>query len=166
MPPAASNNAPAGIGFIVLAMCAISVNDMLIKELSGDYPLHQMVFIRSLIGIGFSLLLVQMEGGWAILKTATPFLHALRGILIVTSNLTYFTALAVVPLADATALFFVAPLLITLLSIPLLGEKVGVYRLGAVAFGFVGVLIMLQPWSAAEERIAPFYILCLPAWPP
>ena len=93
------------------------------QKLSGDYPLHQMVFIRSAIGILFSLILVQVEGGFNILKTKTPGLHALRGILIVCSNLTYFTALAVVPLADATALFFVAPLMITLLSIPILGKK-------------------------------------------
>lgn len=151
----------AGIGFIVLAMVAISINDMLIKQLSGDYALHQIVFIRSAIGIVFSLILVQMEGGWAILRTKAPGLHALRGILIVTSNLTYFTALAVIPLADATALFFVAPLMITLLSIPFLGEKVGPWRIGAVVTGFVGVLIMLQPWSG-EARDVPLLILLLP----
>ena len=105
------------LGPLSTGMTAISVNDMLIKQLSGDYPLHQMVFTRSAIGILFSLILVQWEGGWHILKTRTPGLHALRGILIVFSNLSYFTALAMIPLADATALFFVAPLLITLLSI-------------------------------------------------
>ena len=49
------NNARVGIGFIVLAMFCISVNDMIIKQLSGSYPLHQMVFVRSGIGIAFSL---------------------------------------------------------------------------------------------------------------
>ena len=111
---ALANRPAAGIAFIVLGMTAISVNDMMIKQLSGSYPLHQMVFIRSFIGIAFSLLLVQLEGGMSILATRTPLLHALRGVLIVISNLTFFTALAVVPLAEATALFFVAPLMITL----------------------------------------------------
>ncbi|MEM7060234.1 MAG: DMT family transporter [Pseudomonadota bacterium] len=160
--PERTNNPALGIAFIVFGMIAISVNDMLIKQLSGDYPLHQMVFVRSAIGILFSLIFVQFEGGWHILKTNTPGLHALRGILIVFSNLTFFTALAVVPLADATALFFVAPLLITLLSIPMLGEKVGPYRLGAVAVGFIGVLIMVEPWADASERGAPLFILVLP----
>ncbi|MEM9140984.1 MAG: DMT family transporter [Pseudomonadota bacterium] len=160
--PPRTNNAAGGIGFIVLAMVAISINDMLIKQLSGDYPLHQMVFTRSAIGILFSLILVQFEGGWHILKTRTPMLHVARGLLIVTSNLTFFTALAVMPLADATALFFVAPLLITLLSVPILGEKVGPYRLGAVAVGFVGVVIMVEPWADTSDRSAPLWILILP----
>jgi S-adenosylmethionine uptake transporter len=157
-----SSNPAIGVLFILLAMFSISINDMLIKQMSGGYPLHQIVFVRSFIGITFSLVLVQFEGGFAILRTRTPFLHALRGILIVVSNLTYFTALAAVPLADAAALFFVAPLLITVLSIPLLGEKVGPWRIGAVAAGFAGILVMLQPWAGASQRSAPLIILLLP----
>jgi len=157
-----SNRPAAGIAFILVGMTAISINDMLIKQLSGEYPLHQMVLFRSSIGIVFSLILVQFEGGWSILRTKTPGLHALRGILIVISNLTFFTALAVVPLADATALFFVAPLLITLLSIPFLGEKVGPLRLGAVAVGFAGVVVMAQPWAESDSRHADIIILLLP----
>ncbi|MEM7188930.1 MAG: DMT family transporter [Pseudomonadota bacterium] len=156
------NRPIAGIAFILVAMVAISVNDMLIKRLSGEYPLHELVFVRSAIGIVFSLVLVQFEGGLQILRTSTPFLHALRGILIVISNLTYFTALAVISLAEAMAVFFVAPLFITLLAIPVLGEKVGPWRLGAVTVGLVGVLIMLRPWESPE--LAPYnrLILLLP----
>lgn len=152
----------AGIGFILLGMLAISVNDVLIKWLSGDYPLHQMVFVRSAIGIFFSLIIVQFEGGWRILKPRRPWLHVLRGVLIVTSNLTYFAALAVLPLAEATALFFAAPLFITLLSIPLLREKVGPWRLGAVLVGFVGVIIMQRPWEGGDELGVGRFILILP----
>ncbi|MEE4345658.1 MAG: hypothetical protein V2I53_02630, partial [Paracoccaceae bacterium] len=104
-------NTAAGIGFVLAGMAAISINDVLIKALSGGYPLHQMVFIRSAIGIMFSLMLVQMEGGFSILRTRNPGLHLMRGGLVVISNLTYFAALAVIPLAEATALFFVAPLM-------------------------------------------------------
>lgn len=157
-----SDKATVGIAFILVGMLAISVNDMLIKQLSGDFPLHQMVFIRSTIGICFSLLLVQFEGGFKILRTRTPLLHILRGLLIVISNMTYFTALSVIPLADATALFFVAPLMITLFSIPLLGEKVGPLRLGAVFVGFVGVIIMMRPWQSSSESEVSRLILMLP----
>ena len=143
-------------------MVAISVNDMLIKWLSGDYPLHQMVFIRSGIGIFFSLIIVQFEGGWQILKPRRPWLHVLRGLLIVTSNMTYFAALAVLPLAEATALFFVAPLFITLLSVPLLGEKIGPWRLFAVVAGLVGVIAMQRPWEGADEISVNRIILILP----
>lgn len=158
----AQPSSTAGIAFLVLGMVAISLNDMMIKLLSGDYPLHQMTMTRSVIGLVLTLFLVKWEGGWTILRTKTPGLHALRGMLIVISNLTYFTALAVVPLATATALFFVAPLFITLLSIPLLGERVGPIRMIAVIVGFCGVLIMFRPWAAEGEREASLLILALP----
>lgn len=162
MQPQAQNHPAAGISFILAAMVAISINDMLVKAFSGGYPLHEIVLIRSGIGIVLSLVIVQFEGGWTILRTKTPFLHALRGIVIVISNLTYFTALAVIPLADATALFFVAPLMITLLSIPVLGEKVGPMRMGAVVVGFFGVVLMMQPWASAAPGGVSRWILTLP----
>ncbi len=158
----AQNQAGVGIAFVVAAVFCISLNDLVIKQLSGAYPLHQSVFLRSGIGILFSLLLVQMEGGWHILKTRHPWQHALRGILIVIANMTYFAALAALPLADATALFFVAPLFITLLSIPLLGEKVGILRMSAVCVGFLGVIIMQRPWESGEALDVPRIILLLP----
>jgi S-adenosylmethionine uptake transporter len=141
-------------------MLCISVNDMLIKRLSGDYPLHQMVFVRSAIGIFFSIMMLHFEGGFRMLRTSQPGLHALRGLLVVLSNMMFFAALAVLPLADATALFFVAPLFITLLSIPVLGEKVGPRRMAAVICGFVGVLVMLRP-GFGDEGTRPELISAL-----
>ena len=162
MNPQPSNNATLGILFIVGGILAISINDMLIKELSGDYPLHELIFFRSAVGLVFSVIFVQMEGGWRILRTRRPMLHILRGLLIVIANMSYFVALAAIPLADATALFFAAPLFITLLSIPILGEKVGVMRMTAVTVGFVGVIIMQRPWASADELQASRIILLLP----
>ena len=147
---------------ILTAMFCISLNDALIKFLSGDYPLHQLVFVRSAIGISFTLVMVQIEGGWGLLKTEHPWLHLGRGLLVVISNMTYFAALAVLPLATSLALFFVAPLFITLLSIPLLGEKVGVRRLSAVAVGFAGVVTMQRPWAFSDVSLAEQLTLLLP----
>ncbi len=143
-------------------MTCITINDMLIKLLSGGYPLHEMVFVRSAIGIVFSLMLMQMEGGFKVLRTDKPLQHLLRGLLLVISNMSFFAALAVLPLADATALFFVAPLFITLLSIPLLGEKVGLRRIGAVVVGFSGVLVMQQPWASEAPGTSERLVLLLP----
>ncbi len=162
MPDAPHNRSAAAIAFILVGMAAISINDMLIKQLSGGYPLHQMVFIRSAIGLIFGLALVQFEGGWSVLKTNRPWLHILRGLMVVISNMCFFLALAVIPLADATALFFAAPLFITLLSIPVLGEKVGAARLSAVVIGFVGVVIMQRPWQSGEALGASRLVLMLP----
>ncbi|KIC47955.1 DMT family transporter [Tateyamaria sp. ANG-S1] len=156
------NIAGLGILFVLIGVVCISVNDMLIKELSGDYPLHQIVFARAGIGILFSLIVVQYEGGFGILRTDTPWQHALRGILIVIANMTFFVGLAVLPLADVTALFFVAPLFITLLSIPILGERVGVLRLTAMAVGFVGVVVMQRPWADADSLEVSRFVLALP----
>lgn len=162
MSQAPTNTATLGIIFVLVGVFCISINDMLIKQLSGGYPLHQIVFARSFIGILFSLILVQLEGGWRILYTRRPGIHVVRGLLIVISNMTFFLALAALPLADATALFFAAPLFITLLSIPILGEKVGPLRLGAVVFGFVGVIVMQRPWEGAGNIGAARIVLLLP----
>lgn len=158
------NRAGPAIAFVLAGILAISVNDMLIKRLSGGYPLHELVFARSAIGILFSLVLVQIEGGWHILKTDRPGLHLLRGALVVIANMTFFVALGAIPLAEATALFFAAPLFITLLSIPILGEKVGPLRLGAVTVGFLGVIIMQRPWAGAETLAASRLVLLLPVF--
>jgi len=162
MPSIATSRPTAGIVFVLLGVLAISINDMLVKQLSGGYPLHQIVFLRSAIGLGFMLVLVQAEGGWRILRTRQPGLQMIRGLMVVVSNMSFFAALAVLPLADTTALFFVAPLFITLLSIPVLGEKVGPLRIGAVVFGFLGVLIMQRPWQSSEALQADRIVLLLP----
>ncbi len=147
----ALNRPGLGILFICIGTLAISVNDLLIKVLSGGYPLHQMIFTRSAIALLFTIAFVMAEGGPRILRTRTPGIHLFRGLLVVLANMTFYAAVAVLPLAQATALFFVAPLFITLLSIPILGEKVGPLRIGAVVAGFVGVVIMQEPWKAQVE---------------
>ena len=154
-PPRTRSDPRLGIAFIVLAMLSVSVNDMLVKRLSPDYPLHEIIFVRSAVALLFSVALIQIEGGWRILKTDRPLLHLLRCLLIVGANMTYFAALAVLPLADATGLFYVMPLFLTALSVPLLGEKVGPWRMGAVVVGLGGALLMLRPGSGdlAVSRI-------------
>lgn len=157
-----AQSSTTGIWFILAGMFAISINDMLIKSFSGDYPLHQLVFMRSSIGVMFSLGLVQVEGGWRILKTNRPFMHTFRALLIVVANMTFFAAVAVLPLAEATALFFAAPLFITLLSVPVLGERIGFMRISAVLVGFLGVLIMQRPWETMGGGDVTRLVLLLP----
>lgn len=157
-----TNRAGLAIAFVLFGVLCISLNDMLIKQLSSGYPLHQIVFFRSFIALLFSLVFLHFEGGLPALRTDQPWLHFLRGILVVIANMSFFLALAVIPLADATALFFAAPLFITLLSIPILGEKVGPLRLGAVFVGFIGVVIMQRPWEPSEALAVSRIVLLLP----
>jgi S-adenosylmethionine uptake transporter len=157
-----TNRAGLAIAFVLFGVLCISLNDMLIKQLSSGYPLHQIVFFRSFIGLLVSFIFLYFEGGLTALRTDQPWLHFLRGILVVIANMSFFLALAVIPLADATALFFAAPLFITLLSIPILGEKVGPLRLGAVFVGFIGVVIMQRPWEPSEALAVSRVVLLLP----
>ncbi|MEM9308215.1 MAG: DMT family transporter [Pseudomonadota bacterium] len=158
----AENRAGLGITYVLAGILAISLNDALIKELSGDYPLHEIIFIRSALGLLCTLPVLHIEGGWRVLRIRNPFMHASRGLLIVIANMTYFLALAALPLADATALFFAAPLFITVLSIPVLGERVGPLRMGAVLIGIVGVLIMQRPWADSQSLDVSRVVLLLP----
>ncbi|MEM7340568.1 MAG: DMT family transporter [Actinomycetota bacterium] len=133
------------IGFILAGMVCITINDMLVKLLAGDYPLHQLVLARSVIALAASFVFLRLEGGLDLLRTDRPGLHLLRAALIVVANLTFFAALSVMPLGAATALFFVAPLFISLLAIPLLAEPVGRDRLIAIVVGLGGVAVMMAP---------------------
>ncbi len=145
------NSARMGIFCMLAGMLFISVNDMLVKTLSGDYPLHQLIFLRSVVALVFTGVLLQMEGGFGLLNTGRWRLHILRALLIVCANSALYAALAAMPLATATALYFVAPLFVTLLSIPVLDETVGPRRFAAIGVGFTGVLLMMYPQMGRGE---------------
>jgi len=138
---------PTNIGILcaIGAATAFSLNDMAIKFLSGDYPLHQIVFVRASIGLIITLVVfAQLEGGVK-LRTKWPLHHAIRAGLLVTANILFFTSIATMPLADATAIFFVSPLLITGMSVIFLKEVVGPRRWICVFIGLIGVVIIVGP---------------------
>jgi drug/metabolite transporter (DMT)-like permease len=135
-----------GIASAMGASVFFSINDSSIKFLSGGYALHQIVLIRSMIGMAVMLAIVlPARGGLAVFRTRRLGMHLVRGGFVVTSNFCFFLGLAAMPIADAVALFFIAPLLITALSVPMLGEKVGPRRWAAVGVGLLGVIVMLRP---------------------
>jgi drug/metabolite transporter (DMT)-like permease len=151
------NPVSLGIASAVLAAVAFSINDMGIKFLSGDYPLHQVVLIRATVAIFLTLILIiPLEGGYGNLRTKRLGLHLLRGLMVVFANLMFFLGLAAVPLAEATAIFFVSPLVITIFSVIFLGEKVGPLRWLAVAAGLAGALIILRPGTASFQPASLF----------
>ena len=144
-----------GIMSAVGAAFFFSFNDMAIKFLSGDYALHQVVLIRSCIGMAVLMaVIVPLEGGLKILKTRRLAMHLFRGGCVVFANMTFFLALAAMPLADAVAIFFVSPLIITVFSVIFLSETVGPRRWVAVGIGLAGVIIMLRPGSAGFQLVA------------
>ncbi len=152
-----------GIGLAVGGSVLLSVNDLAIKFLSGGYALHQVILTRSLIAISVIVGAVVLTGtGLGSLRTTRPRAHLLRVSLVMVSNVTYFMGLAALPLANAVAIAFVSPVLVTLLSVLVLREMVGPWRWGAVALGMLGVLVMMRPgaeafhWAALLVLISAF----------
>jgi len=140
------NSKYLGIICVTLAQVFFTTQGMAIKFISGNYALHQIIFIVASVAILFTLLVfVPIDGGYKYLLSKQLGLHLLRGFGIVVANLCFFTSLVTLPLAEAVAIFFIGPLLITSLSVLLIGEKVGMQSWVAVFVGLIGVLIMLRP---------------------
>ena len=127
-------------------MTMFMAQEMVIKLLSSDYPLHELIFIRSIIGLFIILIVfVPLEGGINTFRTTKLKIHLLRSIGIVIANLTFYLGIASMSLAEATSIFFVAPIFITIFSAIFLREKVGARRWIAVVVGLFGVLLIIRP---------------------
>lgn len=143
-----------------------AIQDAVIKEMSGGYPVHQIMTIRGLVAIPLLLLLIHFTGGLGMLRHHRPLLHLVRGTMMLTAFMCFYVALAGTDLTTATALFFTAPFFITLLSIPLLGERVGLRRFAGIGVGFCGVLVVLRPqadsfgWYDLLPVAAAFFYAC------
>ena len=148
-----------GILFLVAGVAVFSLQDVILKWLSGDYPLHQAMVIRSLTAIPFLLGLLHLEGGTKLLFTAGTRAMIGRGLIMFLAYFTYYIALPALPLATTVALYFSAPLFITALSVVILGETVGPRRWIALALGFAGVVIMVRPGSSLFEWAAVLPVL-------
>jgi drug/metabolite transporter (DMT)-like permease len=104
--------------FAAIAVTLFSLNDVTMKFLSGGYALHQIVLIRSLVGMTVVLLfMMPFQGGFAALKTGRLGAQMARAGMVFFANMTFFLGLAALPLADAVALFFVSSFLITIFSV-------------------------------------------------
>ena len=150
-----------GVLCMSIGMFAISLNDMALKALSGGYALHQIVLIRSVLGLVITAAILQLEGGFAALRVSNPWLHGVRALFVVFANSAYYAAIVAMPLGTAAAIYFVAPLFVTLLAIPVLGETVGPRRIAAVAAGFGGVLVIMWPELGSAAGLG--WVVLLPA---
>ena len=145
---------------LVAGIAVFSVQDLILKLLSGAYPLHQAMVLRSLTALPLLLLLVHRDGGLGTLFTPNTRAMILRGGVMFLAYTSYYLALAALPMATTVALYFSAPLFITILSVVILKETVGPRRWVALFAGFAGVLIMVRPggdlfdWAALLPVIA------------
>ena len=155
------------VSYMLLGVCGGLGLDMCAKALLVDYSLEQFVFLRSLIGVSIFLLIARQFGGLRSLATRRWPWHLLRTFLSTCTMFAFFYGLARMPLVDALTLGFTAPLMVTALSVPFLGEHVGWRRWIAVIAGFIGVLIILRPgttefsFASVAVLFAAFTYACM-----
>jgi drug/metabolite transporter (DMT)-like permease len=136
------------ICIILSAMVFAPMTQTATKFVAGDFPLMQVMFFRSLGQTIWMLLFFLPSHGMDVFKTERPVLHFSRSMLMFLSSMLWVAAVATVPLATASAINFTAPIFVVLLSVPMLGERVGLHRWSAVLAGFVGALVIIQPGTS------------------
>ncbi len=132
----------------MLAMLIISLQNVAVKWIGGDYSVLEIVIFRSLIALPCTLLFFHYEGQRGLPITRRHKLEYVRGFFLFLSFTAHMMGLAALPLADVESIRFSAPLMITFLSVVMLSEKVGPRRWLALVVGFIGVLFIVRPGSA------------------
>lgn len=140
-----ASHALRGIGFMGATLLFYALIDAVTKYLSADYSVIFILWARYVFQTLFLAVLLVRAGSLGFLRTKRLGLQSVRAALNIATNFAFIFGLSFLPLADAVALFMVGPLFVTALSVPFLGEKVGVRRWAAVGVGFVGALIVIRP---------------------
>jgi drug/metabolite transporter (DMT)-like permease len=142
----------------IICLCAgiaiFSIQDVIIKLVSADYPVSEAITIRSIIALPLLLLLVHLDCGLGRLRSPYAAELMVRGALNLIAYTAYYLALAALPIASCVALFFTAPLFIVTLSVTWLGEAADYRRWAAVIVGFLGVVFVMRPGSEVFDWAA------------
>jgi drug/metabolite transporter (DMT)-like permease len=136
-----------GIFFMCLAVALISAQEAMAKYLGQSLPMLQIIGARYFGHLLLMMVVLIPQNGLGLFKAKRPMVQIGRSVLLLIDTALFFFSLTLIGLAEATAIFFSVPILVVLLSIPLLGERVGWRRLVAVAIGFVGMLVIVRPGS-------------------
>ena len=144
----------AGIAFMVTAFVTVAVGDALTKAVIVALPIAQFLVLRSASVLILLLPVFLRAGGLVVFRTERLGLHLLRCALNGASLLLFYMALRRLELATLFAIGFVGPLLMTALSVPILGERVGPHRWAAIAIGFLGALVIVNPGAGGFEPAA------------
>lgn len=145
-----------GVLCMIGAGLFLTLNDAVLKWLTGDYPVGQIMFLRGLFVFLPISLLVWHAGGLHSLRIRRVTPHLLRGALMIAGTFLFINGLRHLPFADAISITFAGPLFVTALAAPLLGEVIRWRRWLAVGVGFAGVLIIIRPTSEVAQWAAIF----------
>ena len=133
-----------GILLMTLGMLSLSINDIIYKNLTMNFPVWEAVFFRAFSGSIISLYLVYHSGINSI-KTKKPVRHFVRAFSAVGCVVLYIFGIKYLLLSENIAIAHSAPIIAALLAVPILGEKIGMHRILAITIGFVGVLVIIKP---------------------
>jgi drug/metabolite transporter (DMT)-like permease len=133
-----------GILLMTLGMFSLSINDIIYKNLTMNFPVWEAVFFRAFSGSIISLYLVYHSGINSI-KTKKPVRHFVRAFSAVGCVVLYIFGIKYLLLSENIAIAHSAPIIAALLAVPILGEKIGMHRILAITIGFVGVLVIIKP---------------------
>ncbi|MSP83187.1 MAG: DMT family transporter [Alphaproteobacteria bacterium] len=145
-----------GIACSLGATLIFSSQEVVFKFLAADYSIFQLVFIRTWFAFIPAAIFLMRAGGPRLLITRSAPYLMVRGCIGFAAFSSYFYAISKMPLADASAISFAAPLILTALSVPILKERVGLHRWGAVIVGFLGVLFIVHPGDGTFQIAAAF----------
>jgi drug/metabolite transporter (DMT)-like permease len=148
-----------GILLIMLAVFLFSAMDTLAKFTLRSYPMGPLIWARYSVHTAFMLTLLAPRMGLSLVRTSRPGLQVMRGLLLVASTGFFYLSLRHLPLAEAAAISFVAPVLVTALSGPMLNERITRRQWGAVTLGFLGVLVIIRPGGGLLKLAAVFPLL-------
>jgi len=154
------NNNPRGIILILIAMMVFSVQDGIMKHIFNFVSLYEVYLIRTLVSFGLILLFLILTKKPIVFKSQYPLLTFCRVIFFFFGFSSFYISLTVLPLAFATALFFVTPFLITIFAHFFLKEEIGPRRWAAVVVGFIGVYITLNPDFSNFNYLSLLPIFC------
>ena len=149
-----------GIALMVVSTLFMGLNNAVLKLLTTGFPTGQILFMRGVAILPVIGLFAWMSGGWSALRINRKSAHLTQGAVMCVSAWFFVLSVAHLPLATAIALTFATPLFVTALAGPLLGEAIGWRRWGAVAVGFLGILVITRPGSAGFQAAAAFPVIC------
>ncbi|WP_262271130.1 DMT family transporter [Microvirga yunnanensis] len=166
--PPVPSGAPAsplrGILFLIASTIVFSVADVITKQLASTLPPPEVAWMRYVTFALVIIPVVLIKGGATLLRSQRPGLQVLRGLGMVGSSIMFIQSLPHLPVADATAIFFVSPILIMALSVLFLGETVGWRRWSAAAIGLIGVMIVVRPGAGTFQPAAFLPIISASSW--
>ena len=147
-------NIRLGIVLMMIGLALFAGGEAIVKTLAAKYDITQVGWARYVFHALVTFVLFFRSGIFRLAKTTRPWLHISRSALMLFATCLFFFALRYLPLADAVAILFIAPIMITAFSIPILKEQVGWRRWAAIFVGFIGAMIIIRPGGVATHWAA------------